>query len=94
MVSILFTPKDDNQTLQNFVDTVNPGGPGWSNFVSKLDSKPWLVPNGILCMLLGCIAVYSILLGTGQLIYGNINIALVKIAISVVSSYILFKIWR
>ena len=29
----------------------------------------WSVPHGIISMILGCFAVYGILLGTGQFIY-------------------------
>ena len=35
--------------------------------------KAWSVPLGIVCMLLGSFAVYSILFSTGYFIYGEIN---------------------
>ena len=71
IVATYFTPPDDEETLQNFVKKVNPGGPGWSKYSHGVYSEPWPVPNGILCMILGCSAVYGVLLGVGQLIYGE-----------------------
>ena len=65
------TPPDDETTLRNFVKKVNPGGLGWNKFREPGTAEPWSVLNGIVAMLLGCIAVYGFLLGTGQLIYGE-----------------------
>ena len=65
------TPPDDETTLRNFVKKVNPGGLGWNKFREPGTAEPWFVLNGIVSMLLGCIAVYGFLLGTGQLIYGE-----------------------
>ena len=65
------TPADNEETLLKFVKKVNPGGPGWKKYQVEGASEPWPVPQGILNMLLGCIAVYGFLLGVGQLIYGN-----------------------
>ena len=65
------TPPDDEEILRKFVKKVNPGGLGWNKFRESGNSEPWSVLNGIVSMLLGCIAVYGFLLGTGQLIYGK-----------------------
>ena len=65
------TPPDDEEILRKFVKKVNPGGVGWNKFRESGNSEPWSVLNGIVSMLLGCIAVYGFLLGTGQLIYGK-----------------------
>ena len=79
----LFTNPDSTETLINFCRKTNPGGPGWKkirnealrkNIVLNNESeKAWSVPLGIVCMLLGCFAVYSILFSTGYFIYGEIN---------------------
>ena len=88
-----FTPPDNDETLRNFVKKVNPGGPGWSKFSDSETNVPWPVPVGILCMVLGCISIYSALLGVGQLIYGyNIGIAL--ITLSMVSAFGLMRLWK
>ena len=65
------TPPDDEEILRKFVKKVNPGGLGWNKFRESDNPEPWSVLNGIVAMLLGCIAVYGFLLGTGQLIYGK-----------------------
>ena len=79
----LFTNPDSSETLINFCKKTNPGGPGWKkiknealkkNIVFNDESeKGWSVPLGIVCMMLGCFAVYSILFSTGYFIYGEIN---------------------
>ena len=71
ITATFITPADDDETLRKFVKKVNPGGPGWKKYQVEGASEPWPVPQGILNMLLGCIAVYGFLLGVGQLIYGN-----------------------
>ena len=71
ITATFITPADDEETLLKFVKKVNPGGPGWKKYQVEGASEPWPVPQGILNMLLGCIAVYGFLLGVGQLIYGN-----------------------
>ena len=79
----LFTNPDSSETLINFCKKTNPGGTGWKkiknealkkNIVFNDESeKGWSVPLGIICMMLGCFAVYSILFSTGYFIYGEIN---------------------
>ena len=88
-----FTPPDSNETLQNFVKKVNPGGPGWAKFSTSEANEPWPVPNGILCMILGCISIYSIFLGVGQLIYGN-NIGFGLLGLSLASALGLMRLWK
>jgi hypothetical protein len=86
-----FPPPDSNETLQNFVKKVNPGGPGWAKFSTSEANEPWPVPNGILCMILGCISIYSVILGVGQLIYGNnIGFGLLGLSFSSAIGLLLF----
>jgi Na+/proline symporter len=88
------TPPDGEETLRKFVMKVNPGGPGWAKYSQGTANEPWPVPNGILCMLFGCIAVYGFLLGAGQLIYGHIESGSILCGLGVVSSIGLSKIWK
>ena len=92
LVATFVTPPDDEKTLQNFVKKINPGGPGWSKY-SMTTGEPWLLPKGILLMILGCIAVYSILIGVGQLIYGN-PIGYMLIVLSIISGFGLKQLWK
>ena len=94
IVATYFTPPDDNETLRNFVKKVNPGGPGWAKYSNGISTEPWPVPRGILSMLLGCLAVFGILLGVGQLIYGNSGSGSLIIVIALISLMGLYKIWK
>mgnify|MGYP001383678465 FL=1 len=79
----LFTNPDSTETLINFCRKTNPGGPGWKKIKNEAlrknielknePEKAWSVPLGVVCMLLGSFAVYSILFSTGYFIYGEIN---------------------
>ena len=88
-----FTPPDNDETLRNFVKKVNPGGPGWSKYSDLNANEPWPVPIGILCMILGCISIYSVLLGVGQLIYGH-NLGFGLIGLSIASALGLMRLWK
>ncbi len=94
IVATYFTPPDDDETLRNFVKKVNPGGPGWAKYSDGISTEPWPVPRGILSMLLGCLAVFGILLGVGQLIYGNSGSGSLIIVIALISLMGLYKIWK
>ena len=94
LVATFLTPSDDQETLQNFVDKVNPGGPGWKRYSSKMNAEPWIVPKGMFSMFLGCTAVYGFLLSTGQFIYGNMEIGFFLFSISVLAFFGIYKIWK
>ena len=88
------TPADDNETLINFYKKTKPGGPGWS-FIKKLDNidnqeQKWIVPSGILCMIFGCLMIYSALFSTGYFIYGFTFEAFVFLFFAIVFSILLF----
>ena len=95
ILATYFTPPDDEETLQNFVKKVNPGGPGWAKYSDGISlNESWPVPNGILCMLLGCFVVYGFLLGVGQLIYGNIYQGMLICCLGTTALIGLLKIWK
>ncbi len=94
ILATYFTQPDDDETLRNFVKKVNPGGPGWTKYSDGISSEPWPVPNGILCMVLGCVAVYGFLLGVGQLIYGQTGLGIIICGLGTVSSFGLYKLWK
>ena len=79
----LVTRPADDATLDNFCRLINPGGRGWQPVYSRLrgrgqrfDAAAVNIPRGILCMLLGCTAVYAVLFATGFWIYGQTAFAL------------------
>ena len=93
IIATFITPPENEKTLMRFVSIVNPGGPGWKKYNPKKTTEEWSVPKGILSMLLGSIAVYGILLGTGSFIYGNYLIATSLIGTSLICIYLLFVVW-
>lgn len=91
MAAALLTPPADAETLKSFCLLTNPGGPGWRGIYARLAEEGRRpagsevnLPRGILCMVLGCFAVYSVLFGTGFLLYGQVaaGLALAMLSIS------------
>lgn len=81
IVTYVTRPTDDD-TLLNFCKVIHPGGSGWRKVkniarqrgiaMNEMEDEAWRVPQGIICMVLGCIFIYGILLATGYWIYGKI----------------------
>ena len=94
IIATYVTPPDDDETLQNFVNKINPGGPGWKKYSSSVAIETWEVPKGILSMVLGCFSVYGLLLGVGQLIYGNFYPGVLICGFGLIASIGLIKIWK
>lgn len=97
------TPPVNDETLLKFYTKIKPGGPGWRKPVmraralglstEKESDLSWDVPTGILCMLLGSVAVYSFLFATGYFIYAEWVKGSIFTGISIVASFALFKSW-
>ena len=98
VVVTFMTKPDDDETLVKFYKKTKPGGPGWKRIkdLAKLseseNNSEWIVPRGILCMILGCFAIYSALFSTGYFIYGEITSGIIFLITTIVLSYILFNI--
>ena len=93
------TKPDDDQKLIEFYKKTRPGGPGWKRIVNLPDfknekgyNKTWAVPRGILCMLVGCLAIYSALFSTGYFIYGELYLALIMLSSTIIFSILLFNL--
>jgi len=104
MITYLTEP-DKTDSLIKFCQKTNPGGPGWEkirkeaklqniSFDSGNDDKTWSVPLGILCMLCGCLAIYSLLFSTGYFIYGELNNGISFLIIGIVFSLGLKYNWN
>ena len=94
VLTSFITPQESEDTLQNFVDKVNPGGPGWKNYTSSSESGAWFVPKGIFLMALGCTAVYGFLLSIGHFIYGNGLTGILLLVISFLAFFGIYKTWK
>lgn len=99
----LLTKPEKLETLRKFYNLIQPGGIGWRNVVRESKAKglkietsgrKWDVPNGILCMFLGSVAVYSILFGAGYFLYGNLKLGFILIGIAIVFTWFLILAWK
>ena len=104
LVTFLTKP-DTTESLIDFCKKTNPGGPGWEKirkeaelqnifFDKKDEDKKWSVPLGIICMMCGSFAIYSLLFSTGYFIYGEINNGLSFLIIGIVFSFGLKYNWN
>jgi len=101
LTAFLSSPTED-KTLRDFCTLVNPGGPGWKRIYERAvaDREPITstsqtvnIPRGILCMVLGCVGVYSALFATGFWMYGRTLEATILTMAAVVSTSALFMLW-
>ncbi len=101
-VAVTFMTRPTEQSvLLSFYTKVNPGGPGWRRVLERARAEGeeiemesgWIVPLGILCMFAGCVAVYSALFAIGYLIYGNLPLALVLVAVAVLAVIYILRMW-
>jgi hypothetical protein len=100
LVTLVTRPTDDS-VLISFYRLTRPGGPGWRRIVARAtvlgesisSGRMWFVPQGVVCMLVGSLAVYSSLFATGYWLYGRYGLALTLMAVAVASFVTVFKIW-
>ena len=99
----LLTKPEKKETLRSFYNLIQPGGTGWEpvinealkeNIVLKTDGRKWDLPNGILCMILGSIAIYSVLFGTGYFLYGNMKLGFAMVGLTAIVIFLLLKAWK
>ena len=97
------TQPESTAVLRNFYQKIQPGGPGWEKVVRDAQAdnvnivnskEAWTVPSGILAMLLGCVFIYSTMFATGYFIYGDYYYAIVMTVITIVSGFLLIKMWK
>ena len=97
------TQPESPAVLRNFYQKIQPGGPGWEKVVRDAQAdnvnivnskEAWTVPSGILAMLLGCVFIYSTMFATGYFIYGDYYYAIVMTVITIISGFLLIKMWK
>jgi Na+/proline symporter len=96
------TKPEKKEVLYLFYKKIQPGGPGWNKIIKNAQKEnmeivsgkeKWSVPNGILGLIMGCIAIYSCMFAVGNLIYGNYEMTLFLVAIMLIFVFLLKKIW-
>ncbi len=103
VVTAYVTSPANKETLYHFLKVVKPGGPGWKKIVqqakqdghdvSALEDQRWKVPVGIICMIYASIAIYSLMIGTGYFIYGNILYGSLLLLLAIICGYLLSRKW-
>jgi Na+/proline symporter len=95
LVVTFSTPAEDKEVLLSFFKKTVPGGPGWKAIVGneQIKNEGWSVPSGILAMLLSLATIYCLLFATGYFIYGNFQLGGILMFISLISAYLLSKVW-
>jgi len=95
LIVTFMTSADEKETLIKFYKKTKPGGPGWNKIKEHItisdEKEQWIVPKGILCMIIGCVTIYSALFSTGYFIYGEISSAIIFLLVTIISGLILFK---
>lgn len=90
------TPREDPEVLARFCSRIRPGGPGWRKIEAASDipneARGWDVPTGLLCMMVGCLAVWTALFGVGYLLYGHMALGCVLSGVSVVATVGLMRL--
>ena len=95
LASAFVLPAERDEVLQSFVDRVRPGGPGWRRYKGMgAPEEAWNVPRALLQAFLGCIAVYSLLLGFGSVIYGHGAMGMLFGALTGLSVSIILRLQR
>lgn len=97
--AFLSKPTDKAKLIQ-FVQKVKPGGPGWNKvyrdaeadgIVMDSETKGWDLPMGILLTIVGCIMIWSFVLGTGYWLFNNFVPASILTVVAIVSLFGLLK---
>ena len=100
VAATFLTPPTEDSVLRSFYRKIKPGGSGWDAVINKanaegdhIEKEVGQLPLEILCMVIGCITVYSVLFATGNWIYGNAGTASLLTAISTGGGAFLFWAW-
>jgi solute:Na+ symporter, SSS family len=102
VTATLLTRPVDDATLRSFYALVQPGGPGWHRVLDRAAAagEPvvgtgagWIVPQGILAMVAGSLAVYSALFAIGNWIYGRVPLAAGLSIVAIAGSVYVTRAW-
>lgn len=96
VVVTYLTPPEKQEVLAQFCSRIRAGGPGWRKIEAASDIKNvargWDVPMGLLCMMVGCLAVWTSLFGVGFVLYGRMSLGVTLCALSVAATVALMRL--
>lgn len=101
LVTLLTRPVE-METLYDFVRLVNPGGPGWTKVrqaaardgVELPDSEDRSFARSLACVPVTIVGLYSLLFGTGYLIYGDTRFGIILYGITALSLIFVARSWH
>ena len=97
-VTMLTRPTDE-QTLDNFYTKIRPDGPGWRPVSDRLAERGVSVTldnsltSGIAAMVAATFLVYSLLFGVGYFLYGQLQSAIISLAVAILSTLAILTLW-
>jgi len=101
IIATYLTPETDKSTLRGFYQKIKPSAFGWNKVIddAKLDGviiekEEGQFPLEFAGMVTGCVTVFSALFTTGFWLYGEFLKAIIFGAITIIGSYIIFRITR
>ncbi|MCP4547196.1 MAG: Na+:solute symporter [bacterium] len=95
-------PTTDSR-LRSFCRLAQPGGPGWRKVREEaaeagetidVSEGGWTLPQGLLCMVLACLAVYAVLFSTGNFLYGKLGMGVCLLFVGAGATLALRRAWR
>lgn len=91
VITALATKPESDETLQRYVDQIQPNGKGWMRFNPKQTSN---LTGSILNVFVGSIGTYAALFAIGNLIYGNYVLFLILLLVFSVAVWFIIKTWK
>ena len=95
-------PKTDPRVLREFCRRINPGG-AWHAVFDEAEraGEPIVpeapaqnIPRGLLASLLGCLAIYMVMFGTGRMIFGEWIVGGAFLALALIFTVLLILVWN
>ena len=88
VLAALLGPRTDAAVLEKFCRELRPQGPGWSAIRKHIpvadDDDGDNVPQALLNVFVGCVAVYAVLFGVGYVLYGYYLLGLLLLLIGLI----------
>jgi SSS family solute:Na+ symporter len=94
LLTTLLTSPESPATLADFCRRIQPAGPGWRMVRTSANIPPARdsLTVGLACWVLGCLAVYAVLFGTGSLLFARTVQGIVLLVIGAAAAAGLFGI--
>jgi Na+/proline symporter len=101
IAATFFLPSTNTKVLKSFYKKIRPYKFGWKKIINDIPSSELStdIPESkfskdILMMFLGCGLVYAFLFGIGYLLYGKSMAMMLSIGVSMLFSFLLYKVWK